>query len=176
MLESKDEGEADRRSIIIEGEIDTEVDHVDELEHLLVKENVTIVGNLVIGLEIVQMETGEIDASGVGKLDIYKGNAWVRIFQVIQPLEATRIVGILDQEVVVEEMTVIVLEVRNVGDHLVIAHEVRIVHGLENVPGRANRLKRKKTENLGAAHGPRSVLDRTNPSVLAAGEKKCLNP
>jgi len=133
-LKSKEVEEVDRRNFPIETEIDAEeVDPVDEVELLQVKESVTIVVNLVIGREIVQMETGVIDASGVVKRDICSVSVWAQIFPVIPLREATRIQGGLDQEVVVDEEIVIGLEVINVGDQIVIGLEIMIAHEVKYV-------------------------------------------
>jgi len=99
---------------------------VEEEELLLVRVSVTIVVNLVTGLEIVQMETGVIDVSDAGRLDICKGSAWARIFPAILPLEAILIPEDLAQEVVADG--VVVQEVLNVWNLIEIGLEILIYH------------------------------------------------
>jgi len=134
-LRSKEVEEVDQHSFLIEKEIDgEEVGPVDEVELLQVKGSVIIVVNMVTGREIVQMETGVIDALGVVKLDICSVNVWAQIVLVVIPLrEATQIQGDLDQEVVADEGIVIRLEVLDVGDQVVVGLEIMIAHEVRSV-------------------------------------------
>lgn len=127
MPRSKAEEDSDRGRSPTEDQIDIgEVGLVEEQELLQVRGSVTIVVNLVTGLEIVRMETGVIDVSGAGKLDICSGSAWARIFRAILPLEAIRIPEDLFQEVVADDVIVIVQEVLNVGRLLAMGLEILI--------------------------------------------------
>jgi len=141
-LRSKEVEEVDQSSFLIEREIDgEEVGLVDEVELLQVKGSVIIVVNMVTGREIVQMETGVIDALGAVKLDICSVNVWAQIVLVVIPLrEATQIQGNLDQEVVADEGIVISLEVLDVGDQIVVGLGIMIVREVRSVQDQLNVL------------------------------------
>jgi len=180
MPRSKIEEDTDPGST--EDPIDMEgVGLVEGEELLLVRVSVTIVVNLVTGLEIVQMETGVIDVSGAGKPDICNGSVWARIFPAILPREAFPIPEDLVQEVVVED--VVIQEVLNVWSHIEIGLEILTPHvvrtardlmsgqsrrtwhsvhqkGNLHALGKQNAWKSIRTGNRGSAHGH----GQTNPT------------